>query len=53
MKKAKGVNKLHVEVAGDLEEVILPKEVFNFDCVSFHCDISHEEENMCILRVFG
>ena len=51
MKKAKGVNKIHVEVSGDLEEVILPKEAFNFNSVGFHCDIIHEEEKMCILRV--
>ena len=52
MKKVKGVDKLHVEVFGDLQEVNLLKEAFNFNSVSFHCDIIHEEEKMCILRVF-
>ena len=52
MKKAKGVDKLHVVVSGDQEEVNLPKEAFNFNSVSFHCDIIHEEEKLCTIRVF-
>ena len=52
VKKAKGVDKLHVVLSGDLEEVNLPEEVFNFNSVSVHCDIIYEEDNMCILQVF-
>ena len=37
--KAKGVDKLHVVVSGDLKEVNLPEEVFDFNSVSCHCDI--------------
>ena len=35
VKKAKGVDKLHMEVSGDLEEVNLPKEAFNFNSCQF------------------
>ena len=52
VKKAKGVDKLHVVLSDDLEEVNLPEEVFNFNSVSVHCDIIYEEDNMCILQVF-
>ena len=43
VKKAKGVDKLHVVVSE--EEGHIPEEVFNFDSVGFHCDIIHEEES--------
>ena len=52
VKKAKGVDKLHVVLSGDLEEVNLPKEAFNFNSVSFHCDNIHEEYKMFILLRF-
>ena len=52
VKKAKGVDKLHMDVSGDLEEVNLPKEAFNFNSVSSHCDNIHEEYKMFILLRF-